>query len=184
MDAFNQAAESLWNKNSHVLTRLYAIQALEIGTKTLLELTRDSLNNTSNRTDLSLMSLYSGLAISHTRTALCHSISYPLTSHYGVPHGLACAFTMPEVYLSNIRFDSSFIIDIQERLNIDSAIDLYFKFQKINNLHCVSSQVQKFIPSLDDLLALIPEMYTPSRAKNNLNPSPDLTEILVKSWNA
>lgn len=39
-------------------------------------------------------SLLAGLAISHTRTALAHSISYPLTIHHGVPHGLACSVTL------------------------------------------------------------------------------------------
>lgn len=36
---------------------------------------------------------------------MCHSISYPLTAHFGVPHGLACAFTMPAVLKHNLVAD-------------------------------------------------------------------------------
>ena len=37
-----------------------------------------------------------GLAMGTTQTAIAHSISYPFTSHFGVPHGLACSFTLAE----------------------------------------------------------------------------------------
>ena len=35
--------------------------------------------------------------MSQTKTALCHSISYPLTSIYNIPHGIACSLTLAEV---------------------------------------------------------------------------------------
>ncbi len=38
-----------------------------------------------------------GLAISHTKTAIAHAISYPITLKYAVPHGLACSFTLAEI---------------------------------------------------------------------------------------
>ena len=50
-------------------------------------------------------SLLSGLAISQTRTALAHSISYPLTTHFGLPHGFACSFTLPEILKFNAEED-------------------------------------------------------------------------------
>ena len=90
---------------------------------------------------------------------------------------------MPEVYLSNVKYDSSFIKEIQKTLGLNSEIDLYYQFKKINNFHSVPSLVKKYIPSIDHLLNLIPEMYTPSRAKNNINPKPDLPKILQNSWN-
>jgi alcohol dehydrogenase class IV len=38
------------------------------------------------------------LAFSNTKTALAHAISYPLTLRHGVPHGIACSFTLPLVW--------------------------------------------------------------------------------------
>jgi len=57
-------------------------------------------------------SALAGLAISHTRTAPCHSISYPLTAHFRVPHGLARAFTMPYVLVHNLTADDGRFKDL------------------------------------------------------------------------
>ena len=37
------------------------------------------------------------MAFSNTKTALAHSISYEMTLRYGLPHGIACSFTLPLV---------------------------------------------------------------------------------------
>ena len=44
---------------------------------------------------------FAGLAFSNTRTTACHSISYPLTLLYGIPHGLAVSLTLSEVLSRN-----------------------------------------------------------------------------------
>ena len=36
-----------------------------------------------------MLSTLAGLAFSNTKTAICHSISYPLTMMYNIPHGEA-----------------------------------------------------------------------------------------------
>ena len=45
--------------------------------------------------------MLAGLAFSQTRTTACHSISYPMTMLYGVPHGLAAAMTLAQVAEKN-----------------------------------------------------------------------------------
>ena len=46
---------------------------------------------------MALAALTAGLAFSNTRTALAHSISYDMTMHHGLPHGIACSFTLAMV---------------------------------------------------------------------------------------
>ena len=46
---------------------------------------------------MALAALKAGLAFSNTKTALAHSISYEMTLHHGLPHGIACSFTLPLV---------------------------------------------------------------------------------------
>jgi alcohol dehydrogenase len=41
--------------------------------------------------------LKAGMAFSNTKTALAHSISYEMTLRFGLPHGIACSFTLPMV---------------------------------------------------------------------------------------
>ena len=46
---------------------------------------------------MALAALKAGMAFSNTKTALAHSISYEMTLNYGLPHGIACSFTLPMV---------------------------------------------------------------------------------------
>ena len=55
------------------------------------------------RADIMDASLLGGMAISSTKTAIAHSISYPLTAQFGIPHGLACSFTLDALLRMNYR---------------------------------------------------------------------------------
>jgi len=52
------------------------------------------LNKNSNQV------LYT-LAFSNTKTAAAYSISYPLTIHFGMPHGIASSITILELLKIN-----------------------------------------------------------------------------------
>jgi alcohol dehydrogenase len=47
-------------------------------------------------------SLLAGMAISQTRTAAAHAISYPLTLYHGIPHGRAVAALLSHVLAANL----------------------------------------------------------------------------------
>ncbi|SFC13997.1 alcohol dehydrogenase [Marinospirillum celere] len=94
LDAISHALESLWNKNKTPVSEAWAWQALKLAIEALPVVLKEP-ENLDAREKMQQASHLAGLAISQTRTAIAHSISYPLTSHYGVPHGLACSFTLP-----------------------------------------------------------------------------------------
>jgi alcohol dehydrogenase len=102
LDAISHALESLWNKNCTPVSRAFAFQALVLSNKALPLVIKEP-NNLNARRDLQNASVLSGLAISQTRTAIAHSISYPITSRLGVPHGLACSFILPKLLEININ---------------------------------------------------------------------------------
>ncbi len=66
----------------------------------------DDLGNVELRTRMARASLFAGLAFSNTKTALAHSLSYFLTLHHGVVHGIACSFSLPAVMRSVIGVDA------------------------------------------------------------------------------
>jgi alcohol dehydrogenase len=83
------AVESLWSTRSTERSRALAEAALTL----LVPILRDSgrVPDRAGRDDLSTAATLAGQAIDVTRTTAAHALSYPLTSHLGVPHGHACA---------------------------------------------------------------------------------------------
>ena len=153
LDAVSHALESLWNVNRSPVSSGFAIQALELAERALpqvLKVPSDLLA----RKAMQEASVLAGMAISQTRTALAHSISYPLTSHYGVPHGLACSFTLPRLITAYLTErpgcpEQALFERLQtmlEGLNLDAHLAQY--------------------ASQEQILALKGEMYHPDRAGN------------------
>lgn len=93
LDAISHAVESLWNINRTDESEALAIKALN----NLLSGLPEVLHNPGDkaaRLQLQWAAWYAGSAINITKTAVAHAISYPLTLHYDIPHGLACSFTL------------------------------------------------------------------------------------------
>jgi len=184
LDAINQAAESVWNKNANSITLALAARSLKLGLKAL-PLLVEGKGGKQERDQMAESSLLAGLAISHTRTALCHSISYPLTAYFGVPHGLACAFTMAEVCKLNLSSGNvRFTVLAQFLTGKADVQELQEVFLELNKKLKITDQVRCYIAGLDDLLILHEEMHNPSRASNNLVGLEvgDLLSILSNSW--
>jgi alcohol dehydrogenase len=106
LDALSHALESLWNVNANPvsasLAEAAAREVLEV-----LPLLANNLRDIDLRARLAKASLMAGLAFSNTKTALAHSLSYHLTLHHGVPHGIACSFSLPMVMRGVIGCDAA-----------------------------------------------------------------------------
>jgi phosphonate metabolism-associated iron-containing alcohol dehydrogenase len=96
LDALSHALEAVWNINANPVSDTFAISAIADILECLPLLRRD-LANPELRSRMALAALKAGLAFSNTKTALAHSISYEMTLHHGLPHGIACSFTLPLV---------------------------------------------------------------------------------------
>lgn len=183
LDAINQAAESLWNRNATPVTIGMSIRSLQLGFRALSSIASGNFG-LAERDQMSEASLLAGLAISQTRTALCHSISYPITLHFGVPHGLACAFTMPYVLRHNLKSEDSRFTQASLALCGSSDFQLLCSlFDELHNSLRVRELVKKRIPSLQSLMSLETEMFTVGRSDNNLMNVSSLSDILSAAWN-
>src|SRR5690606_30104611 len=97
LDALSQCLESVWNRRATPLTSAIATDGIRKIFQALPEL-KQNLGHLPSRQLMMEASLFSGLCISQTRTAMAHAVSYPLTAHFGTPHGIACSFTLPDLW--------------------------------------------------------------------------------------
>jgi phosphonate metabolism-associated iron-containing alcohol dehydrogenase len=101
-DALSHALEAFWSRFSNPMSDLYAVEAIRL-VLWHLEYVMMDLSNLVHRAGLARASLCAGMAFSNTKTTAVHAVSYPMTLHYGVPHGVACALTLPEFWRYNLE---------------------------------------------------------------------------------
>lgn len=152
LDALSHSLESLWNINRTEQSQEYATQAIEHICESLPQVIEQPQNLLA-RKKLQQAATFAGLAISQTKTAIAHAISYPLTVRYGVPHGLACSFTLAAILrevggeklnLSPTLVDNTLIL--LEKLALGSEMTKFVDWQTL---------MEQFDPTVD-----------PSRAGN------------------
>ncbi|MBN4667129.1 iron-containing alcohol dehydrogenase [Pandoraea nosoerga] len=96
LDALSHALEAIWNVNANPISDTFAVAAARDMMHVLPQLMA-ALDDEALRSRAALAALQAGLAFSNTKTALAHSISYDMTIRHGLPHGIACSFTLPAV---------------------------------------------------------------------------------------
>lgn len=106
LDALSHALESIWNVNANPVSDTHAVAAARLVLATLPSLMRDP-GSLELRSHMARAATQAGLAFSNTKTALAHSISYEMTLRHGLPHGIACSFTLPYVLQRAIGADDA-----------------------------------------------------------------------------
>lgn len=94
LDSLSHAFESVWNKNANPIATTHALESIRL-TLDNLPILAQNLHDMRARATQMRASMHAALAFCSTQTALAHAISYPLTMRLGLPHGLACSFTLP-----------------------------------------------------------------------------------------
>ena len=168
LDALSHSMEAIWNKHANPVSDVLAAKSISISVPILLDSFRDKYTLPAVRDKLQLASLLAGLAFSNTRTALAHSISYPFTTTLGMPHGLACSFTLPEIMKHNCKYAEERVGIIIEALGcstIDAAIEkLWEMFRNAG----VPDYVRDFSLNFATLNSFKANLIKPDRAENNI----------------
>src|SRR3989339_163208 len=181
LDALSHAFESLWNKNWTVYNKALALEAINNILDHLPPLL-DDLTNAQHREKISYASLLAGLCISHTKTAIAHSISYPLTLHLNAPHGLAAGAFLPQIFELNLKKDSndhmqSILTELSGANRLAARLDRLYQKLDAKNLFALLHE------NREKVFALIPEMFDPNRALNNLTAlSLDDIELILSNF--
>lgn len=162
LDAMCQAVESYWAKHTNPIVQEMAYRAVELVIKNLREAV-DKPHSINAREELCKASVLAGLAFSQTRTTACHSISYPLTMLYGVPHGLAASITLDAVGNINKGYFK----------NDEKLFDLFSEYGGIMNwidMVCkgiIRMRLSAFGITLEDIPIIADNAFTAGRMDNN-----------------
>lgn len=179
LDALNQAFESIWNVNANEFSRSFSRMAAVLALQSLPSV-GDRSKSPELREKLAKASLFAGLAISQTRTSICHSISYPLTLKYGMPHGIACAFSMRQVY----EFNAALITEDLRAIAFNLDQDPYVVLEAIFDRYGLNDYFAKALPDKNTFVSSIDDFITQGRFENNVRvcDSADLVNIITASY--
>ncbi|MDF3003977.1 MAG: hypothetical protein K0S22_449 [Oscillospiraceae bacterium] len=162
LDALAQAIEAFWAKRRNAASQALAAAAVKKIFHTLPAVVHDGGNLALRRT-MCEASLLSGLAFATTRTTACHSISYPLTLRYQIPHGLAAAITLAPVAKRNIAA----VPETEELLAIfGGAQGLGLWIDALCGLHC-TLRLSAFKIQKQEIGQIASETFTLGRMDNN-----------------
>ncbi len=165
LDALSHAMEAIWNRRHMPVVDAIASGAIRI-LRCKLEAAIDNPADVALREAIQTASVNAGLAMGTTQTALAHSISYPFTARFGVPHGIACSFTLPEVARFNLAEDPARLLPIAEGLGcttdaIPEELETWF------DQMAVGEELDRYVtPQVTDQFG--DSLITRARAANNI----------------
>ncbi|MEN8153819.1 MAG: phosphonoacetaldehyde reductase [Acidobacteriota bacterium] len=179
LDALSHSFEALWNRNSNPVSDHFAMESIKLIIKNIEDLNDPVPLNV--RKELILASMYAGLAFSNTKTAAAHSISYPLTLRYRIPHGIACS--MPLFPLLNIN-----------RREMGDKLEKLFNNCEVRNSEELEKLIKKAVSGKipfslkeygvkeNELDELVGQSFTKERMANNIVElsSDDVLTVLKK----
>lgn len=167
LDAVSHAMEAIWNRRHNTVTDRLAFDAL----KTLFSDLGSAVSTPEDRAvrqRIQSAAVLSGLAMGTTQTALAHSISYPFTARYGLSHGIACSFTLPDIVAYNAEEDADRVAIIAAAFGCEvhalpGALEHWMRDLGM------SAQLDACLPP-NAADAFGDNLITPARAANNIRP--------------
>jgi alcohol dehydrogenase class IV len=102
LDALTQLLEAYVSRRANPLTDALARAGLPRVVPALRRAYHDG-SDAAARTEMSLASLLSGLALANAGLGAVHGFAAPLSGAFLVPHGVACAALLPYVVECNVR---------------------------------------------------------------------------------
>ena len=117
---------------------------------------------------MALASLLAGLAFNNTKTAACHSLSYPMTLNFGIPHGLAVSITIKEVIKYNYRVLPNKVLQIVEEFGCSTVEEFSKALSELMVSLGLSIRLRDLNLKEKDLEIILNEGVNPDRMGNNM----------------
>lgn len=173
IDALAQAIEAYWSVNSTPVSKKYSTEAIKL----VLANLPAAVNQPTLRSRIAMSQAahLAGKAINIAKTTACHSIAYPITSFFGVPHGHAVGLTLSSLLKFNSENSPEDTLDRRGSSYVKKTIN------RLAKLISGASDPQKAAIQLDELLAKAG--LERRLSKLNIKTSRDIGVILKNGFN-
>ena len=178
LDALCQGIESYWAVNSTKTSIKYAKEAILLALNNIEKAVNKPDKN--SRLNMAKAAHLSGKAINISKTTASHSISYPITSYYNVPHGHAVALTIGQLIEFNYNISNKNCIDkrgvdfvknrLREIINLlgcNNAYEAKIFIQKLMEKIGLNHQLSRLNIDEDGQRLIVDKGFTPDRMNNN-----------------
>lgn len=166
LDVLSHAVEAYWSRNSQPISDMFAREAISLVFGNL-ERAHQNPHELKFRENMSKASLFAGLAFSNTKTTAAHSISYPMTAYFKIPHGLACAITLPSLLEFNAEVVSEKALAIAKLIGAKTVSESAENIRKLIERLNLPTKLSGLGIREKDLNIIIENGFTPGRVKNN-----------------
>ena len=185
IDAFVHAMEAFTSTQSHQLSDMYALEAMELISQNI-HIAYANGDNIEARSAMLMGSLLGGKALATAGVGLVHAMAYPLGGMFGIPHGLANAVLLPFVVNYNLIGDPvkyARIADIMgydvQKLSIREGASM--AVEAVYNMN-QDVNIPTSLAALDIPFEKIPEMaeiaLTVTRPVENNPRKPSLEDVI------
>lgn len=166
LDALSHCFEAIWNKNANTRSTEYAIDAICLILCNVEEMKKEP-QNTEIRNKILRASNIAGLAFSNTKTAAAHSISYPLTVNFNIPHGIAASLPLIPLLKLNKCAIENYLNRILKKLNLKKLSELEERIREIPD-GVIKYSLKEWGIKANQLDELISQSFTKGRMDNNI----------------
>ncbi len=195
IDAFTHALEAFVSTQSHVISDMYALEAISLISGNLAMAYANGANIKA-RTAMLMGSLLGGKALATAGVGLVHAMAYPLGGMFNIPHGLANAVLLPFVVDYNIignpekfaRIASVMGYDVDDlplreagQVAVEAVYDLNGDVEIPRNLDELGIPVEK-IPEMAQIALTVTRPVENNPRKPTLEDVIRVYEIAHKGW--
>jgi len=143
LDALAQAIESIWARGGTEESREYSKEAIGLILDNL-----DKENSIERLGGFQVASHLAGKAINISKTTLPHSISYPITSYFGVPHGIAVFLTLAKVAELNYYATGDTVQQGVQIANIRKSFSILFSLFGVDGIDGLRERLTDVVKKL------------------------------------
>ena len=171
LDALTQVMEAYVSNKANPLTDGICREGMQRAARSLQRAYEDG-TDAEARKDMSLASLFGGLALANAKLGAVHGFAGPLGGMIGAPHGVICARLLPYVIKTNVQA-------LQDRAADSTALARFDEIARIltGQLDATASDAVKWVQQLCGILKV------PSLAQFGLKQE-NFPAVVEKSRNA